>query len=411
MIENYSQLLHQYAHLTIQFAVNLQPGQRLLIRAPIQAYQLVEELTAAAYQAGASLVIPYYNHEQLTRLRFELAPSDSFDQYPTWLADGMAQHLADGGALLSISGDDPDLLLGHNQELIARSQRAFSTAMRHFYELVSGSATNWNIIAYPNPAWARKIFPELSKEQAVDRLWQLIFTICRIDQPDPLAAWQAHMAQLNTRAHILTEKQYTSLHYRAPGTDFRVGMPAGHIWGSAGNRSQGGVDFISNVPTEEIYTLADRARAEGVLSASMPLSYNGSLIEGLRLRFAGGRVVEVHAERGESVVARLVETDEGAARLGELALVPHSSPIRQSGVLFFNTLFDENAANHVALGRAYRSSLQGGLEMSHAAFIAAGGNSSLIHVDFMIGSAEMDIDGITSDGQAEAIMRQGEFVF
>jgi len=411
MMENFDQYLQKYADIAIRMWVNLQPTQRLLIRAPIQAAPLVEKLTISAYQAGARLVTLLWNHDPLELARFQFAPRDSFEEFPTWLSDGVYQHLKDGNALLSIYAEDPDLLREQDQQLIGIAMKTRLEHMRQSSSLISKNAVNWNIISYPIPSWARKIFPQLSDEMAVEKLWDTIFDICRIKQDNPLAAWQEHVHQLVARGTYMNNKQYTALKYTSPGTDFTVGLPQNHIWLSAGFASQGGIPFIANAPTEEIFTLPHKGYAEGTVRASMPLNYGGTLIEDFSLIFKDGKVVDFTAGRGQELLKSLLETDEGASRLGEIALVPHSSPISQSKLLFYNTLFDENAASHIALGRAYRFSLQDGVEMSEEQFAAAGGNYSLTHVDFMVGCAEMDLDGITQDGKTEPVMRRGEWAF
>lgn len=411
MLENFEKHLQTYADLAVKIWINLQPTQRLLIRAPIEAAPLVEKVTASAYQAGARLVTVIWSHDPLELARFKYAPRDSFDEFPTWLADGSYQHLKEGNALLSIFAENPDLLKEQDQSLIGIAMKARARNMAASSNLISSNAVNWNIISYPIPSWARKIFPGFSDEQAVEKLWQAIFQICRIDTPDPVAAWQDHVQQLVARAGYMNKKQYTALHYTGPGTDLTVGLPKNHIWLSAGFASQNGIPFIANVPTEEIFTLPHRAYAEGTVRASMPLNFGGMLIEDFSLTLAGGKVVKYAARQGEELLRNIFETDEGSGHFGEVALVPHSSPISQSKLLFFNTLFDENAASHIALGRAYRFSLAGGVEMTEEQFNAAGGNYSLNHVDFMIGNGEMDLDGITTSGSIEPVMRRGEWAF
>jgi aminopeptidase len=273
------------------------------------------------------------------------------------------------------------------------------------------NASNWLVIAAAVPAWAAKVFPDVAAEAQEARLWDAIFKACRLDQVDPVAAWQEHIRHLLARSQYLTQKQYAALRFTAPGTDLTLGLPRGHVWKAGRSTSQGSIPFTANLPTEEVFTLPHKDRAEGVVTASMPFSYGGTLIENMSLTFQAGRVVRAAADKGEAAVRSLLATDEGAGRLGEVALVPHGSPIAQSGVLFYNTLLDENAATHLALGRAYSFTLQGGEAMTDDEFAAAGANLSLTHVDFMIGSAGMDVDGLAGDGAAEPVMRGGEWAF
>jgi aminopeptidase len=402
--------LRNYADLAVQVGVNLQAGQRLIVRAPVESAPLVRLIAERAYKSGARLVDVMWGDDAVTLARFKYAPRDSFEEFPDWQAQGLIEATEQGDALLSVYAADPDLLKEQDPELVALTERVRQTRLQSFYKKITSDATNWSIVAFPIPSWAAKVFPDAPPEQQVARLWQAIFTACRVDRPDPAAAWQEHTRQLAARRDYLTGKQYTALTYRAPGTDFRVGLPEQHEWHAGQKDTLTGIPFIANIPTEEVFTTPHKEQTEGVVSSTKPLSYSGVLIENFSLTFAAGRVVKVTAEKGEAVLKRLVETDEGAARLGEVALVPHSSPISKSGVMFYNTLFDENASDHLALGRAYRLGLKNGADMSDEAFAAAGGNDSLVHVDFMIGSNEMDIDGITAGGDAEPLMRGGEWV-
>jgi len=288
------------------------------------------------------------------------------------------------------------------------------TASKHtkpVMELLQRSAFNWCVVSIPVPGWSSRVFPSIPPQEAEAKLWEAIFNVCRLDTHDPVASWKSHLTELSVRSHYLTNRQYHAIQIKGPGTDLTIGLPAGHLWLSAQDIDANGITYLANIPTEEIATTPHKDKVNGVVSATMPLSYAGSLIEGFSLTFEGGVVTNYHAKKGEHLLGRLLETDDGARRLGEVALVPYSSPISQLGILFYNTLFDENAACHLALGSAYRSSLSQGVNMSNEEFTAAGGNDSQIHVDFMVGSNEIDIDGIYEDGSQEAIMRQGEWAF
>jgi aminopeptidase len=264
-------------------------------------------------------------------------------------------------------------------------------------------------VAAAGARWAAKVFPDAAPARQVDLLWDAIGTLCRLDQGDPIAAWERHLAGLAARRDLLNAKRYTALNYTGPGTTLTIGLPNGHTWVAGRSYSQSGIEFAPNLPTEEVFTIAHRTHVEGTVRSTKPLSYGGTLIEGFTLRFENGRVVHSSAARGDDVLRRLIDTDDGAGRLGEVALVPHSSPISQSGRLFYNTLFDENAASHVALGSAYKFTLDGGEAMDDDTFARAGGNRSAIHVDFMIGSGELDVDGVLPTGTAEPLMRRGEW--
>jgi aminopeptidase len=300
---------------------------------------------------------------------------------------------------------------GEDPEIVGQVQKVYLERYANFVELIGKNKMNWLVVAAAGPAWAARVFPDLEPAEAEKKLWEAIFSITRVDQPDPVSAWDKHVKNLRARSEYLNAKQYAALHYKAPGTDLTVGLPQGHFWNSAGSSTQNGIFYIANMPTEEIFTLPHKDQINGHVSASMPLSYSGALMEDFVLTFENGYVVKATAGKNETVLKKLVSADEGASSLGEVALVPHSSPIAQRGHLFYDALIDENAASHLALGRAYKFTLKGAENLSDEEFKARGGNVSMVHVDFMIGSAKMDIDGLLADGSAEPVMRQGEWAF
>lgn len=403
--------LTAYAELIVHVGLNLQAGQQLLATAPVEASPLLTKVAEAAYKRGARYVHPIYADDGVTLARFNHAPRDSFDLYPSWLARGMLETLEAGGARLSVAGNDPDLLKGQDPELIATAQRRAQTELRPFMAKVMNDAVNWCVVATATPAWAAKVFPDAPEEERLGRLWDAIFSAVRADLPDAVGTWTEHLETLSARRAHLNGRRYRALRYRAPGTDLLLGLADGHIWKGGASQNEAGTRFVANLPTEEVFTAPHRARVDGTVRSSKPLSYGGQLIEDFSLTFKEGRVVEAKAARGQDALDRLLETDEGATRLGEVALVPHSSPISQSGLLFYNTLFDENAASHLALGRAYRFCAEGGTAMNDEEARAAGLNDSLAHVDFMIGSPEMNIDGVRENGSEEPVMRGGEWAF
>jgi aminopeptidase len=409
---SFEQKLQNYADLAVEIGIGLQPGQRLIIRAPIEAASLVRLITVSAYEAGARLVDVLWNDDAITLARFKHAPRDSFEEFPAWRTQVLAKAAEEGDAVLSIYATDPDLLKEQDPGLIATSQRVSDYHMLPFRRKAMADEVNWSIIAYPLPSWAAKIFPNDPPNEQLSKLWDLIFKVCRADQVDPVEAWQEQNQVLSARKKYLNLKQYAALRYTAPGTNFTLGLPENHIWhGGTAKTAPSDIAFTPNIPTEEIFTLPHKDLADGTVTSTRPLSYGGVLIENFSLTFEMGRVVNIRAEQGETVLRNLIEADEGAGRLGEVALVPYSSPISQTGILFYNTLYDENAASHLALGRAYRFALQDGKTMSDEEFALTGGNNSLIHVDFMIGSDELDIDGLTRNGMVEPLMRAGEWAF
>lgn len=409
-MELFEHQLDQLAKVAVEVGLGLQEGQELVITAPLEAVPLARKITEQAYRAGSPLVTVLYDDDAATLLRFQHAPEGAFDKTQKWLFDGMAAAFQSGAARLHIAGNNPNLLQGQNPESVARANRARSVAYRPVLELITTHHINWAIVAYPHPAWARAVFPELDEQAAVQKLWEAIWKASRLDTPDPVATWQAHNQQLSERVAYLNQKRYSALHFKGPGTDLLVGLADDHVWAGGAVQAKNGAVCNPNIPTEEVFTAPHKDRIEGYVRSTKPLSYQGSLLEEIEVRFEKGRVVEARAKSGADVLNRVLQTDEGARSLGEVALVPHSSPIAQSGILFYNTLFDENAASHIALGQAYSECIQGGSQLSPEELAAKGANSSLIHIDWMIGSSEIDVDGITQSGQSEALMRGGEWV-
>jgi aminopeptidase len=410
-------LLDTYGELIVRIGLNLRAGQRLLIIGPLatggvslEAAPLVRKITEKAYEAGSPLVEAIWGDEALQLTRFRRAPRDSFALASAWLPAALVDHVDQGHAVLSIYANDPDQLQREDPQLISAVQQATARAVREFRERISRNETNWTVAAAAAPAWAARVFPNLSPVQSTARLWEAIAQLCRLDRPDPVSAWRTHLAQLANRRDRLNRSRYHALRYRGPGTDLTIGLAEGHTWVSGQSTSRNGILFSPNIPTEEVFTMPHKDRVDGVVRSSRPLSFGGSLIENFTIRFEHGRAVDVGATKGEEVLRELIATDEGAARLGEIALVPYSSPVSQSGLLFYNTLFDENAASHVAFGAAYRFTVADGETMSDERFAEVGGNRSAVHVDFMIGSADLDVDGIAPDGSSEPLMRKGEWV-
>lgn len=408
---DFSVLLQKYADVAIKIGLNLRKGQRLFISAPLEARDLIYALTRSAYKSGAKDVHVNWVDQMLSRIRLEDGSDETLTETSQWLNDALANHIENGDAILSVAGSDPDLMAGLDQQRMRIWQKAAAQSRERVSAGVTQNKCNWLVILTPHPALSAKVFPDLSPEEAEARYWEVIFQMCRIDQADPVAAWKAHIADLSGRAKYLNDKNYSGLHYTSPTTDLHVGLPQGHIWAAAGSTAQNGIDFVANIPTEEVFTLAHTDNIDGLVKSTKPLNYGGTLIENFTLQFSEGSVVNGQAERGQEALDNLLSVDAGARSIGELALVPHSSPISQSGLMFYNTLFDENASSHIALGRAYRFTLEGGNDMSEEEFAQAGGNTSLVHVDFMIGSEDMNIDGIKADGSSEAVMRKGEWAF
>jgi aminopeptidase len=402
--------LDRLAQVAVHSGLGLAPGQPLVMTATLDAVPLARRITEHAYRAGALLVTTILTDEEASLLRFRFGSDASFEAAHGWLFNGMAAAYREGAARLAIAGGNPALLSNEDPEKVARANRATSKAYRPALEMITNHAINWTIVSCATPARAASVFPGVPADEAIRRLWDAIFAASRCDQPDPVAAWKELDAKLHARAARMNEKRYAALHFRGPGTDLHVGLSDGHLWLGGGMYAHNGRYCIPNMPTEEIFTTPHKDRTEGRVTSTKPLSYQGTMIEGISVRFEGGRVVEAHAAKGEQVLQKMIDTDAGARRLGEVALVPHSSPIAASGLLFNNTLFDENAACHIALGQAYSSCLEGGDKATPAELAARGANESLIHVDWMIGSGKIDVDGVTAAGAEEPVMRQGEWV-
>lgn len=401
--------LDRLARVAVKVGLNLQEGQDLILTAPISAAPLVRRIAAHAYRAGAGLVTPVYGDEEVVLARYQHAGDHSFDRATGWLFDGMAQAYKAGTARMAIVGDNPMLLSGQDPAKVARASRANAMAYKPAQAPIVNFDINWTIVAWPGMAWAQQVFPDLPPDEAQAALADAIFKASRIDGDDPVADWAAHSARLAERSAWLNGNRFAALQFTGPGTDLTVGLADGHEWHGGASTAKNGAECNANIPTEEVFTTPHALRVEGYVSATKPLSHQGSLIDGIRVKFEGGKITEAHATKGEDVLQKLIESDEGARRLGEVALVPHSSPISQSGLLFYNTLFDENAASHIALGQCYSKCFVGGADLSEEQVKARGGNSSIIHVDWMIGSGEVDIDGIGPDGSRTPVFRKGEW--
>ena len=401
--------LDRLAEAAVRVGLRLRPGQPLLLTAPVEALPLVRRIAHHAYAAGASLVTPFLADAEVALARYRAGPDESFDAAPAWLYDGMARAFDEGAARLAVVGEDPMLLGGQDPARVSRASRAQSMAYRPALDRIANFDVNWTIVAYPGAAWAAQVFPGEAPEAAVGRLADAVFAASRVDGPDPVAAWERHNAALRARTERLDGERFAALRFVGPGTDLTVGLADGHAWHGGAATAKNGITCNPNLPTEEVFTTPHALRVDGRVAATKPLSHGGTLIDDIAVSFEAGRIVDARASRGAAVLHRLLDTDEGARRLGEVALVPHSSPISRSGLLFFNTLFDENAASHIALGQCYAKCFADGATLSPDAVAARGGNASAIHVDWMIGSAAVDVDGVRADGTRVSVMRAGEW--
>jgi aminopeptidase len=410
-MNNFQNNLEKYAELAVKVGVNIQKGQTLVVNTAIDAADFVRLIVKKAYEAGAHNVVVNWSDDVVSRTKYDLAPDEAFTEYPKWRAKEIEELAENGAAFMSIVSSSPDLLKGVNPDRIANFQKAAGKALQTYRKYVQSDKVSWTVIAAPSQKWAEKVFPNVSPEESVSQLWDAIFKATRADLENPVDAWKNHDETLHEKVNYLNGKRYKKLHYKAPGTDLTIELPEKHLWVGAGSVNEQGHEFMANMPTEEVFTVPHKTGVNGTVSSTKPLSYGGNLIDNFSVTFENGRIVDVKAEEGEEILKRLVETDEGSHYLGEVALVPHNSPISQSNVLFYNTLFDENASNHLAIGSAYAFCIEGGKKMTSEELAENGLNESITHVDFMIGSADMDIDGITEDGTAEPIFRKGDWAF
>jgi aminopeptidase len=402
--------LEKYAELIVKIGVNVQEGQEVFISGSTEMATLVRLVASKAYASGASNVHVDWMDEALSRMKYEKAADDVFTRFPEWETAKRGAFLAGGAAFVSIVSPNPDLLKGIDSKRIGNYQKASGQGLAEFRRAIQADKVSWTVVAASTKDWATKVFPNSESEQhAVDQLWEAIFRSVRLNAADPVQAWEEHNATLHHKSDLLNEKHFRKLQYRAPGTELTVELPEKHLWVGASSTNVNNVRFMANMPTEEVFTVPLKTGVNGYVSSTKPLSYGGNLIDGFKLTFENGRIVRVEAEKGLEILQQLVDTDEGSHYLGEVALVPHESPISLSNVLFFNTLFDENASNHLAIGSGYAFNVEGGKQMSPEELASSGVNSSLTHVDFMIGSAEMDIDGILDDGTTVPIFLKGNW--
>lgn len=403
--------LQKYAKLIVQVGVNVQPGQPVFVTGAVDQAELVRLIAEEAYEAGASNVHVDWIDDKLSRLKYTKAAEEIFSYFPDWEADKRKEFVDNNAAFVSLVSSSPDLLKGIDSNRISAFQKASGTKLVEFRRAIQSDKVSWTVVAAAGAEWAKKVFPQASEEEAIALLWDAIFKAVRLDTPDPIAAWQQHNVNLHEKAVELNNYRFKKLHYRAPGTDLTIELDDKHVWVSAGSENAQGHIFMANMPTEEVFTVPYRDGTNGYVSSTKPLSYGGNVIDEFKITFENGRIVAYEAKQGEEFLAKLIEIDEGSHYLGEVALVPHRSPISQSGILFFNTLFDENASNHLAIGSGYAFNIEGGKQMSPEELAAHGVNESITHNDFMIGSAEMDIDGIQADGGVVPVFRKGEWAF
>jgi aminopeptidase len=401
--------LEKYADLVIKIGVNLQKGQDLMIESPMESLELTRLIVKKAYEAGAGFVQVNWSDDIITRSRFVYASDEAIDYYPEWYTSMLERFVENGGALLNIKVPDPDLYQGIDANLVSRASKAAATARKTYQQYVRTSKFSWCLIKAPTEAWASKVFADLPEEQRMDAMWDAIFRINRIYEEDPVAAWREHIKQLRRMREVLNNKKYAALQYRAPGTDLRIELPDGHIWLGGDKGNEKGIRFVANMPTEEVFTMPKKTGVNGTVTSTKPLNVNGAIVDKFSFKFENGQVVDYQAEVGYEHLDSLMNMDEGSRFLGEVALVPYDSPISNLNRIFYNTGIDENASCHLALGSCYPINLVNGAKLTREELDEQGGNTSLIHVDFMIGSIDLEIDGVFSDGNVEPVFRHGNW--
>lgn len=405
-------LLEKYARLVVKSGLNIQKNQVLVISCPIEGAQFARTVAEVAYQEGAGDVVMNWSDEKFAKVRYLYAPEKVFEEFPKWKKEFYLSHARKGAAFLSIAASDPELMKDVDPNRLAKASKTSNLALKEHSERMMSNQNAWCVVSIPTQAWAKKVFPGLSKEDAVEKLWKTIFKTVRVDKEDPIAAWQEHKDNLKRRREFLNKNQFQSLHYKnSLGTDLKIELPEGHLWAGGSDNTPEGVEFIANIPTEEVYTLPKKTGVNGKVISSKPLNYNGNLIHPFTLIFEKGKVVDFNAKEGYETLKHLIETDPGSCYLGEVALVPYDSPISQSNILFYNTLFDENASCHLALGKAYPTCLENGENMTKEELEKAGVNHSLVHEDFMIGSEDLEIIGINAKGEKVQVFKNGNFTF
>jgi aminopeptidase len=405
-------MLEKYARLIVKTGINIQRGQTLVISSPIECAPFTRMAAEIAYKEGAREVVVNWGDDLLSRIKYINAPEEVFEEYPEWQKEFYISNARKGAAFLSISAADPEVMKGVSAERMLKWSKTASNAIKEYRDRMSSNKNVWCVASIPTKSWAKKVFPELCEDEAVKKLWDAIFKAVRCDEENPVAAWEEHKNNLKKSMDFLNASRFKMLHLKnSLGTDLKIELPDRHIWLGGSDFTPESVEFIANMPTEEVFTLPKKTGVNGIVVSSMPVSRNGNLIDKFSITFKDGKIVDYSAEEGYETLKSLVETDEGSAYLGEIALVPYDSPISKMGILFFNTLFDENASCHLAIGNAYPVCIKNGENMNSEELEKAGVNESLVHQDFMIGTKDLEITGITEDDREVPVFRKGNFAY
>ena len=408
---NLERNLEKYAELAVKVGVNIQPGQTLLVRTPIECAPFVRKVVKKAYDLGAKEVHIEWSDEECSLIKYLNAPEETFNEFPKWISDQYVDIAKNGGAFLTIYAQNPDLLKDVDPKRVANAQKASAKALQEWRSYTLSDKSKWSIVSVPTVSWSKKVFPGVSEEEAVEKMWKAIFKCTRVDQEDPIEAWNKHNKDLKTRMNFLNDSKFKKLYFKSSKTDITMELPEGHIWASGASKDPNGIDFNPNIPTEEVFTLPHKFGVNGIVASTKPLVYGGNVINNFTLTFKDGKIVDFTAEEGYETLSNLISTDEGSHYLGEVALVPFKSPISDTNIVFYNTLYDENASCHFAIGTAYKSCIENGVNIPEEELDKYGINFSMTHVDFMIGSSDMDIVGETANGEKVQIFKDGNWAF
>ena len=404
--------LDKYAKLIVQAGLNVQKQQTVVISASIESYELVRAVTKQAYEIGAKEVVVHYSDEEVTRMKYEYKSVEDFEEVPNWFASFRNDYALMNACFLYIDDDNPEMLTGIDPKKIATWQKAVKKACKTYYDLTDNMTNAWCIAGGASQKWANKVYPDMSNQEAMDALWNAIFKAAKIDESDPAEKWQEHRLSFENRVNYLNELDIKKLYYKnSKGTEITIGLNKDYLFAGGGSYLKNGIYNFPNIPTEEIFTSPNKDDVEGIVFSTLPLSYGGNIVDEFYLRFKDGQVIDYGAKEGYEILKGIIDSDEGSKRLGEIALIPYHSPINEMNTLFYNTLFDENASCHMALGAGFSECLKGGIEMTKEELLANGVNDSLVHVDFMMGSEDLLIEGILDDGSHVKIFENGNFVF
>ena len=403
-------LLKKYAELVVKIGVNIQKNQTLVVSSPIECADFVREISEEAYKCGARDVEVRWKDDKLSRIKYLNAPEEIFEEFPEWQKEFYIYYARGGAAFLSLAASDPEALKGVDPDRMVKAEKATDAAIKEYVERMMSDKNSWCVVSMPTKKWAQKVFPNVSEEEAVKKLGEAIAKTIRLNEEDPVSAWMKHKDNMIKNAEFLNKYKFKYLKYKnSLGTDLKIELPEGHMWLAASSKTPEGIEFIPNMPTEEVFTLPKKTGVDGKVVSSKPLNYNGNLIDNFSITFKAGRIVDYAAEKGYENLKSMIETDEGSHYLGEVALVPYDSPISNSNILFYNTLFDENASCHLAIGKAYPTCIKDGSDMSKEELEALGVNDSITHVDFMVGTSDLSIVGVTESGEEVTVFKDGNF--